>query len=51
MNKEKRKASADFDYKLTQLLTDCKTDEEMFERLCWALQRISTEISQFTTNS
>ena len=48
MNKEQRKIYADFDHKLTDLLTDCDTDNEFFQRLCWALQRISNEISRFT---
>ena len=50
MANEKREARAEFDYKLTQLLTDCETDDELYERLCWALQRITTELSRFTNS-
>ena len=48
MNKEQRKIYADFDRRLVELLTEGKTDEDFFQRLCWALQRVSNEISHFT---
>lgn len=50
MTQEKRIASAEFDSKLVKLLTECKNDDEMYERLCWALQRITLELSRFTNS-
>lgn len=48
MDKSLREEYSKFDYELVKLLTDCNTDEEFYQRLCWALQRISNTLSQFT---
>ena len=48
MEKNLREEYSNFDYELVKLLTNCNTDEEFYQRLCWALQRISNTLSQFT---
>ena len=33
---------------LVELLTDCKSDKDYFERMVYSLQIISNELTQFT---
>lgn len=48
MTLEERKEKSQFHHNLVELLTrDVKNDDELFNRLLWALERISLELSRF----
>ena len=44
---EKRKEKALLHKNLTDILTDCPTDKEYWQRLMWALEIISNEVIRF----
>ena len=50
MDATTRKQKADFTNNLVKLLTDCENDTEFYNRLVWTLEKVSNEISRFTSD-
>ena len=47
MDNTTRKSKADFTNNLVELLTDCENNAEFYDRLVWALETITRELSDF----